>query len=61
VLTAVITKQGILERIEVARAIGMGLDDAGVRAVQSWRFSPAMKDGKPVAVAVSIEVAFRLY
>lgn len=61
VLVAVIDKQGIPARIQIARAIGIGLDDQAVQAVQTWRFSPATKDGKPVAVAISIEVAFRLY
>jgi len=32
-----------------------------MEAVRQWRFEPAMKDGKPVAVSVSIEVAFRLF
>jgi TonB family protein len=44
VLTAVIDKQGIPERIQVARAIGIGLDDAAVEAVQKWRFSPARRN-----------------
>ena len=61
ILNAVIDKQGIPERIQVARAIGIGLDDAGVEAVQKWRFRPATRNGEPVAVAVSIEVTFRLY
>jgi len=29
--------------------------------VKNWRFEPAMKDSKPVAVAISVEVDFRLY
>jgi TonB family protein len=61
VVNAVINKQGIPERIQVVRAIGIGLDDAAVEAVQKWRFSPAMRNGEPVAVVVSIEVAFRLF
>lgn len=36
------------------------LDDAAVRAVQRWRFSPATRWGSPVALWVEIPVTFRL-
>jgi len=29
--------------------------------VKQWRFEPALKDGKPVNVQISVEVGFRLY
>jgi len=29
--------------------------------VRRWRFDPALKDGKPVSVQISIEVEFKLY
>jgi len=32
-----------------------------IEAVKNWRFDPAMKDSKPVAVYISVEVDFRLY
>jgi outer membrane biosynthesis protein TonB len=32
-----------------------------VEAVQQWRFDPALKDGKPVSVQISIEVEFKLF
>jgi protein TonB len=39
----------------------MGLDEKAMEAVQKWRFAPGMKDGRPVAVEVNVEVSFRLY
>jgi protein TonB len=39
----------------------MGLDEKAVAAVRTWRFEPAMKDGHPVAVQMSVEVNFHLY
>jgi protein TonB len=47
--------------IKVARSLGMGLDEKAMEAVRNWRFEPAMKDGKPVAVQINVEVNFRLY
>ena len=29
--------------------------------VKTWKFKPAMKDGKPVPCKVSVEVGFRLF
>ena len=31
------------------------------KRVKEWKFEPAMKDGKPVAVQINVEVDFRLY
>ena len=32
-----------------------------LKAVGAWRFEPATKDGKPVAVRVKVEADFKLY
>ncbi len=47
--------------IRVARTLGLGLDEKAIEAVKTWRFEPALKDGKPVAVQINVEVSFRLY
>jgi periplasmic protein TonB len=61
VLRAVIAADGRPRGLQVVRSLGMGLDQKALDAVSKWRFSPAVKDGRPVAVQVDIEVAFRLY
>jgi TonB family protein len=47
--------------MRVQRGLGMGLDQKAVEAVKQWKFDPATKDGKPVAVQINVEVNFRLY
>ena len=49
------------QNLKVARSLGMGLDQKAIEAVRQWKFEPAMKDGRPVAVQINVEVNFRLY
>jgi TonB family protein len=51
---------GRAQNIRVARSMGLGLDEKAIEAVRKWKFRPGMKDGKPVIVAATIEVNFRL-
>ncbi|MGA3089574.1 MAG: energy transducer TonB [Terriglobales bacterium] len=61
VLYVIVGPDGRPRDIRVQRTLGLGLDEKAIEAVKTWRFEPAMKDGKPVAVAINIEVDFRLY
>ncbi len=61
VLGIVIDKAGRISRIRLERALGMGLDENAMEGVKRWRFTPATRNGEPVAVAISIEVSFNLY
>jgi TonB family protein len=60
-LWVVVGTDGRARDIRVQRSLGMGLDQKAIDTVKTWRFSPAMKDGQPVAVQVNIEVNFRLF
>jgi TonB family protein len=43
-------------RISVISPLGFGLDERAQSAVETWRFAPGMKDGKPVKILATIEV-----
>jgi len=60
-LSLVVTANGDTADTKVTRALGSGLDEKAVEAVSQWKFEPATKDGKPVAVKVAVEVSFHLY
>ncbi len=60
VLIIHIQTDGTAHNIKVLRGLGSGLDENAVDAVKQWRFSPGMKNGKPVVVPATIQVNFRL-
>jgi TonB family protein len=60
ILSVVVDHQGNPQNLKVVRSLGFGLDQKAIEAVQKWRFQPGTKDGKPVAVIVTVEVNFRL-
>jgi protein TonB len=61
VLWLVVGPDGRPRDMRVQRTLGLGLDEKAIEAVKTWRFDPALKDGKPVAVQINVEVSFRLY
>ena len=60
-LAMIVGADGQPRDICVQRGLGMGLDQKAMEAVKQWRFDPATKDGRPVAVPISVEVSFKLY
>jgi protein TonB len=61
VVAIIVDKQGNPQNPRVVRALGMGLDEKAIEAVMKYKFHPAMREGKPVAVPVNVEINFRLY
>jgi len=61
VLGLVVDASGNPTKIRILGPLGCGLDEQAVRTVESWRFRPAEKDGKPVAAEIAIKIDFHLY
>jgi hypothetical protein len=47
-------------RSELLVCLAPEFDEAAMNAVKNWKFSPATKDGKPVAVQINVRVNFHL-
>lgn len=60
-LLTTIGADGLPRNLTVVRSLGMGLDEKALETVRTWRFDPARKDGRPVAVQMNIIVNFHLY
>jgi TonB family protein len=61
ILWLIVDAAGKPRDVKVVRGLGYGLDAKALEAVRQWRFQPSLKDGKPVDVQISVEVAFHLY
>jgi TonB family protein len=54
----VVTSKGEARDVYVVQSLEKEVDQAAVDAVKQWRFDPATKEGKPVAVKVRAEIRF---
>jgi TonB family protein len=60
IVEAIIDKQGNVVSAKVLKGLPMGLDRAAVDAVETWKFKPAMNEGKPVKVYYVVTVNFKV-
>ena len=58
---AEISLKAIQRNLKVVRSLGMGLDQKALEKVRTWLFEPGKRNGQPVAVAMTLEVDFRLF
>ena len=61
-LLVVVDEHGDVSEVTVSKSLDKeyGLDQAAIDAARQWKFKPGQKDGKPVAVQVTIELTFTL-
>jgi periplasmic protein TonB len=61
VLSMVVTAEGTVRDPHIAASLTEDLDQQALAAVSIWKFKPATKDGKPVAVRIKTSITFNLY
>ena len=61
VLWIIVGVDGAVTDAKVIKPFDKGLDENAVQAVKTWKFTPAVKAGKPVPCRLMVEVSFRLY
>jgi len=59
VLDTVIPEDGTPKIVRVIQSVDWEVDEIAINALKQWRFSAAMKDGRPVKVRMNIAVNFR--
>jgi periplasmic protein TonB len=61
VLAFIVDEHGGVRDVQVTRSSDKRMNQQIIDTVKQWKFSPALKDGKPVAVRTSAEIDFRAY
>jgi TonB family protein len=59
-MDCVVKADGTVGDITIARSLHPDLDQAAIDAAKQWEFEPATRNGKPVAVMVTIAMSFTL-
>jgi TonB family protein len=56
-----VDEHGKVQHVRVVRGPSSGLDEKAIDAVRQYKFKPAIEDGKPVMVALNVEVNFQIF
>jgi TonB family protein len=58
IIALVVSSKGLPRAPHVVKSLDKDLDQSAIDAVGQWRFSPAQKDGKAIAVRISLQIQF---
>jgi TonB family protein len=61
VLWSIIGPDGAVKDVSVVKPLDPGLDQNAMNTIKTWKFKPALKDGRPVSCRVTVEVSFRMF
>lgn len=61
VIRVIVDRDGVPQDLQVVQSGGKDFDAEATKAVGRYRFEPGLRNGKPVAVEINIEVNFRKY
>lgn len=57
-LRVVVSSHGLPREVQIIKSLDPEVDQSAVEAVKQWRFEPAKKNGKALAVRVAIDIRF---
>jgi TonB family protein len=60
-VTLIVDAHGMPQGARVVRKLGHGLDEQALAAINHYQFNPAMFEGRPVPVRITMQVEFKLY
>ena len=60
ILSAIFRADGKITDLTIIRGLPLGLNEEAIKAASKIKFKPAIKDGVPVSVKMSMEFTFQL-
>lgn len=60
ILQGVVNPDGSVSHLQVLKGLPLGLSESAVATLKTWKYKPALKDGKPVPVYFLFTVNFTL-
>lgn len=60
ILQAIIDEEGRVTHARVVKGLPMGLSESAVETVETWTYTPAISEGKPIAVYYNFTINFSL-
>ena len=60
-LSVMVGTDGKAHDVKVVKSLEPSLDANAIEAVKKWKFAPATKDGRPVAVEMRLQVDYKLW
>jgi protein TonB len=58
IIGLIVSSKGLPRDLRVLKSLDKDLDQSALDAVQQWRFEPAQRDGKAIAVRISLQIQF---
>jgi len=59
-LSTIVHTDGSVEVLGVAKSLGYGLDEKAIEAAKKMRFTPAVREGKPIDLKMTLQIRFSL-
>ena len=57
-MKALVTRSGAVDQVVVTKGLSRAMDQEAVNAVRQWTYSPATRNGAPVAVWMTVTITF---
>jgi len=57
-LKVLVTSKGAVDQVAVTKSLSHAMDEEALKAVRQWTYSPATRNGEPVAVWMTVTVTY---
>ncbi len=59
-LSLAVTKKGEVRHVKLLKGLNPVVDEAARKTIETWKFEPAMRYGKPIEMPLNVQITFNL-